>query len=103
MKATLRETRRTYETKLARIFISGQAADTIHPRRDRFTKLREVKEAIRETLGFPVVFSTYAGCSCPCSPGFVAAGPIVPRDSSKGISDNRHVEYYMDITQEEEN
>ena len=103
MKASLRESRRKYETKLARVFVSG---DTFHidPRRDRITKLRELKEAIALTLGFPVRFSKNAGCSmCPCSPGFIATGPRVHRNSAEGISDSYYTHYYMDITQEEEN
>ena len=105
MKASLRRSRRKYETKLARVFVSGDVVDTIDPRRDRFTKLRELKEAITETLGFPVRFSKNAGCSmCACSPGFIATGPLrTLRATAEGISDNHYTHYYMDITQEEKN
>jgi len=72
-------------SKRARIYVWPQGEsimDNLMNRRQRpyTTYKKEVIPAVLEKMGLPsntkVRWSQYAGCSCPCSPGFVVDGYI---------------------------
>jgi hypothetical protein len=72
-------------TKKARIYVSPQGETVLENLMGgRFTRPHQAYKAlvlplIRELYGqdLKLAWSQRAGCSCPCSPGFVASRPII--------------------------
>jgi len=83
----------------SRIIAEGAAIANVDPK-DK-VKIREVKKAISDLLGFPVRFSAKALGNT--RPGFIASGPEVYRNEPEGVMySNRLNHFRVSILEEDE-